>query len=654
MVTAQQTDECETDSGYSDLGGPATCGNGVRESGETCDDDNTVGGDGCNASCAVETGWTCQGQPSVCRCVDGSQDHDHNGACSPACATPTTTGVACSFQGCDDSTGTAACTGCVVFVDGAAAGGTGSAWSTAQRSIPAALAAAVARLGTGTPWCDVWVRQGTYYIFDTAVTDTIQLLSNVRLSGGFAGGETSLSQRDIAPRPTILNGEKSGAPASRVTHVVTAASNVALDGFIVTRGWADGFGGSGEPREYGGGFYAKDLANVVISNCVFADNHAGWAGGVYLSVVSNLLFEDSWVVNNVVPAGNGGGMIINGVSGLFRNVKAIGNQSGYGGGAAYYQGSNNLVFESCAFVANRANASGGAFALSQDARPLFLGSVFAANHAGTNGGAMSGNGTTSPTRPEYASSAFIGNVATGGNGGAIYNQAQSLSTVRNCTFAYNESNYWGGAIANEEDGGDVTVTNSVFWNNFGYAQVNHALSLAGAGVDTYVRLQHTVISQEAAWCQGTCSRQTGVVDADPGFASIAGSTPGSWAAIAVESWRRTSTLTANGNPGWAAGALVHSFVQPDTTARYQYPIIDNTADTLVVLGDVTAPNSSVATGDAFEIFSYELGGDSPCLDTGLHYVDDTMDAAGQPRPVCLLGWDPGCFDLGAFERQRDP
>lgn len=36
-------------------GGGATCGNGAVESGESCDDGNTVAGDGCSATCASET-----------------------------------------------------------------------------------------------------------------------------------------------------------------------------------------------------------------------------------------------------------------------------------------------------------------------------------------------------------------------------------------------------------------------------------------------------------------------------------------------------------------------------------------------------------------------------------------------------------------------
>ena len=45
---------------------PATCGNGVLNPGEQCDDGNAVSGDGCSATCQIETGWACTGQPSGC------------------------------------------------------------------------------------------------------------------------------------------------------------------------------------------------------------------------------------------------------------------------------------------------------------------------------------------------------------------------------------------------------------------------------------------------------------------------------------------------------------------------------------------------------------------------------------------------------------
>jgi cysteine-rich repeat protein len=54
---------------------PLTCGNGVLDDGEKCDDGNKVGGDGCTPLCQIENGWICPtvGQPCVRNdiCGDG-------------------------------------------------------------------------------------------------------------------------------------------------------------------------------------------------------------------------------------------------------------------------------------------------------------------------------------------------------------------------------------------------------------------------------------------------------------------------------------------------------------------------------------------------------------------------------------------------------
>ena len=37
----------------------AVCGNGVLDAGEACEDGNTTNGDGCDDTCAIESGWDC-------------------------------------------------------------------------------------------------------------------------------------------------------------------------------------------------------------------------------------------------------------------------------------------------------------------------------------------------------------------------------------------------------------------------------------------------------------------------------------------------------------------------------------------------------------------------------------------------------------------
>ena len=76
------------------------CGDGVLGKGETCDDGNTLSGDGCSASCVLELGWDCPTPGKACAHIDfcgdgvvdlvtGEQCDDGNtkggDGCSPQC-----------------------------------------------------------------------------------------------------------------------------------------------------------------------------------------------------------------------------------------------------------------------------------------------------------------------------------------------------------------------------------------------------------------------------------------------------------------------------------------------------------------------------------------------------------------------------------------
>jgi fibro-slime domain-containing protein len=75
------TDECKVETGWSCLapGVPCQpkCGDGLQTGGEGCDDGNTIGGDGCTADCKqVEPGWSCAAAGVRCqpKCGDGLQN----------------------------------------------------------------------------------------------------------------------------------------------------------------------------------------------------------------------------------------------------------------------------------------------------------------------------------------------------------------------------------------------------------------------------------------------------------------------------------------------------------------------------------------------------------------------------------------------------
>ena len=78
----------------------ASCGNGILEGAEECDDGNTTPGEGCTAECKLETDWACPTPGSPCIstvvCGDGIMSgkevcDDHNtlddDGCSADCKT---------------------------------------------------------------------------------------------------------------------------------------------------------------------------------------------------------------------------------------------------------------------------------------------------------------------------------------------------------------------------------------------------------------------------------------------------------------------------------------------------------------------------------------------------------------------------------------
>lgn len=74
-MTGDATSATEADgTGSSSTGAAGVCGDGVLGGDEDCDDGNTDPDDGCDAACAVEAGWACEGAgPSACAevCGDG-------------------------------------------------------------------------------------------------------------------------------------------------------------------------------------------------------------------------------------------------------------------------------------------------------------------------------------------------------------------------------------------------------------------------------------------------------------------------------------------------------------------------------------------------------------------------------------------------------
>ena len=135
--------------------------------------------------------------------------------------------------------------GPVIFVDGDATGaGDGSSWAEAFPELQDAMA-----LAWECPTIiEIWVAQGVYApTRDSSRYASFFLRSNLALYGGFAGGETSIDERDWTTNVSFLSGDI-GSPGDNTDnsyHVVTASladSTAVLDGFTVSHGFANGGG----------------------------------------------------------------------------------------------------------------------------------------------------------------------------------------------------------------------------------------------------------------------------------------------------------------------------------------------------------------------------------------------------------------------------
>ena len=174
----------------------------------------------------------------------------------------------------------------VVYVAGdAPGGGNGTSWATAYNDLQTGLNDA----GTSAYPKDVWTKTGAYY--PNTGTDgnndgrynTFFIHGSNGVFGGFAGNESSVTQRNIGANPTILSGDLGtlGDNSDNAYHVVTLnGHSPRLDGLIIDGGNADLT--NNVTYEYGGAIYDEGTdtsLHPVAANCVFRNNTAKLDGG---------------------------------------------------------------------------------------------------------------------------------------------------------------------------------------------------------------------------------------------------------------------------------------------------------------------------------------------------------------------------------------
>ena len=252
----------------------------------------------------------------------------------------------------------------------AAAGGDGTSWATAYKDLQAALDVAV----SGD---EIWVAKGTYKptkdvngnVPSDSRTKTFSLKSGVKLYGGFAGSEATLSARSITANPTILSGDLSGNDGANFTNnsencyrVVVANTLTAatvFDGFIVTAGNANNLGAS---YGTGGGLYVTASASYLsIIRCTFSANAA--SSGAGMNIGSSAPTIQSCVFSNNKASAYGGGLQIANFGGTvgptISNSVFSGNVTGVRGGGIHLDYGHYTSFVNCTIVGNTTGTEGG-------------------------------------------------------------------------------------------------------------------------------------------------------------------------------------------------------------------------------------------------------------------------------------------------------
>jgi len=383
------------------------CGDDSVDDGEECDDGNrdtescTYGETSCvvcNAQCKEQPGAAsyCGDETTDVAAGEGCDDGDKNdtgpGSCSDACAAVQTCGDGekQGTENCDDGAlnGTdnncdRAC-GVPWLVDAAAAaGGNGKSWETAFQKLETAISAANANGGG-----ELWVKAGTYLgstYFRTPLP-ALALVDNVRIYGGFAGGEKLLGERDWYTNKTIL---------STGSHNVVLASHVVVDGFWIESGNASddyAAGGNNDFVTQGGGIYGENVQDVVLRNLVVQKNRGfTGGGGMFVKnssvIVRNTLFD----ANTAGPAGSPGLDAVGGSLEIY-DSKFVNHGYALGAGALGVSGSL-LKIENTDFFGNTDSFEGPVVLTAVSGTARITNALFSNNIGPLKAGYPDGSGT---------------------------------------------------------------------------------------------------------------------------------------------------------------------------------------------------------------------------------------------------------------------
>ncbi len=357
----------------------------------------------------------------------------------------------------------------VIYVNAASSGAnTGANWEDAFTNLQDALQ--INCLGTKA----IWVAGGNY--FPTRIphdrSSYFQLENGQAIYGGFAGDELILAERDFVNNESILNGdiEQDGVIEGNSFNVVNGSytdSSAILDGFTISGGNAEIFGGSYKLKSSGGGIFIQ-YGEPTIANCIITGNTAYLGAGCMNYNASPTMTNCTFSLNTTGMGGRGGGIFNadNAAPVLTDCTFSFNSGTLNGGGMSNLNASPILV--NCTFNQNEvtSNSGRGGGIMNVGSSPSLSMCTFSGNKVAGNGlgGGMNNQSVSSPSLKQCS---FSENVAKGGAG--MCNQNESSPVLLSCTFMNNETRFegFGGGMYNQNKSNPV-LTYCFFAENFGY------------------------------------------------------------------------------------------------------------------------------------------------------------------------------------------